>query len=177
MSTEEDFPRPKFVTGGCLCGSLRYRVDFSHDHDFFKSSGTCQCTMDRKAASALWFQYHQIRADSHFQFTSPTTSLKHYASSADWHRGFCSECGSFLYIRPAASEDYTRVTIAVGTVDALYLFGEGADGEEVPVGGFGRALANGGGDHEWCRNEIPGVTDKIALLGRERGKRWDTDPA
>jgi hypothetical protein len=107
---------------------------------------------------------------------TPTTSLKHYASSADWHRGFCSECGSFLYIRPASSEDYTRVTIAVGTIDALYLFGEGADGEEVPVGGFGRALANGGGDHEWCRNEIPGVTEKIALLGRERGKRWDTDP-
>ncbi|ETS79486.1 hypothetical protein PFICI_09339 [Pestalotiopsis fici W106-1] len=177
MSAAENFPRPKYVEGGCLCGSLRYRVEFSNDHDFSKSSGTCQCTMDRKATGSLWFQYHQVRANSAFRFTSPTASLKHYISSAGTQRGFCGECGSFLYVRPAASEDYKRVTIAVGSVDALYLFGEDADGDEVPVGGFGRALANGWGDHEWCHNEIPGVTDKISILGYERGKRWATDPA
>jgi hypothetical protein len=37
MSEELDFPRPKFVTGGCLCGSIRYRVEFNKDHDFTKS--------------------------------------------------------------------------------------------------------------------------------------------
>jgi hypothetical protein len=31
------FPTPKFVTGGCVCNSLRYRVDFPTDHDFEKS--------------------------------------------------------------------------------------------------------------------------------------------
>lgn len=33
----EDFPVPKFVEGGCLCGRLRYRVDFPENHDFHKS--------------------------------------------------------------------------------------------------------------------------------------------
>lgn len=180
MSPAEDFPKPRFITGGCLCGALRYRVDFSDDHDFLKSSGTCQCTMDRKATGSLWFQYHQIRAGSVFGFTSPTPSLRHYASSPGAQRGFCGDCGSFLYMKPAThGNDHSseRITIAVGTVDSLYLFGEEADGKEVPEEGFGRALASGGGNHEWCRNEIKGVTDQVPILGRERGKRWDTNPA
>lgn len=84
-------------------------------------------------------------------------------------------------MKPAArgSDDDSseRITIAVGTVDPLYLFGEDADGKDVPEGGFGRALASGGGNHEWCRNEIKGVTDQIPILGRERGERWEADPA
>jgi hypothetical protein len=132
--------------------------------------------MDRKCTGSLWLQYHQICGSSAFAFTSSTASLKHYESSPGSQRGFCGYCGSFLYMKPATAGS-ERVTIAVGTVDALYLFGEGADGKDVPEGGFGLALVNGGGDHEWCRNEIKGVTDKVQLLGRERGKRWDTDPA
>jgi len=60
--------------------------------------------------------------------------------------------------------DYLCFT--VGTTDPLYLFGEGADGIEVPNEGFGLALANGGGYHVWCRNEIKGVTDESELLGK-----------
>ena len=40
MSTAADFnsvAKPEFITGGCLCGSIRYRVDFPKDHDFEKS--------------------------------------------------------------------------------------------------------------------------------------------
>jgi len=61
-------------------------------------------------------------------------------------------------------------------VDPLYLWGEGAGiGNNVPKGGYGTALANGQGDHEWCRNEIAGVTDVIPFLGHRGGKRWDED--
>lgn len=70
--------------------------------------------------------------------------------------------------------------MAIGTVDPLYLFGEGAEaaGGEVPSGGFGRALANCCGGHEWVRNEVPGVTDELDLLGvgpRGRGERIQED--
>jgi len=61
-------------------------------------------------------------------------------------------------------------------VDPLYLFGEGWEetSGDVPKGGFGRALANGCGGHEWVRNEIPGVTDDLELLGvGGRGERLD----
>ena len=95
-------------------------------------------------------------------------------------RGFCSECGTFFYWR---RETGPNVSIAIGTVDPLYLFGEGAEaarskGEEVPSGGFGRALANCCGGHEWVRNEVPGVTDELEMLGvgpRGRGERIQED--
>ncbi|KAI1852691.1 hypothetical protein JX266_002232 [Neoarthrinium moseri] len=174
MPTEADFAKPRFITGGCLCGSLRYRIDFDGSHDFLGASGTCQCTQDRKATGSLWLQYHKVTPPSKFTFTSPTTSLKHYSASPGAARGFCGECGSFLCWKPV--EGTGRVTISVGTVDSLYLFGEGADGKEVPEGGFGFALANGGGDHEWCGNEIKGVTEGLSILGHARGKRWDGDP-
>jgi hypothetical protein len=39
-------PRPKFATGGCLCGAVRYRVLFKEGHDFWENVsfiffGTC----------------------------------------------------------------------------------------------------------------------------------------
>lgn len=62
-----------------------------------------------------------------------------------------------------------RINLTVGTIDPLYLFGEGADGVQVPTGGYGRALASGMGGHEFSANEIPGVTDDMPLM--LRGKR------
>lgn len=59
----------------------------------------------------------------------------------------------------------------VGTVDPLYLFGEGADGVEVPKEGFGVALANGGGEQCYDQNEIKGVTDKMEICGKGKGPK------
>lgn len=68
-------------------------------------------------------------------------------------------------------------------MDPLYLLGEGANGVDedaygqvVPEGGYGKALASGYGKHEWCINEIVGVTDGIPCLGVGRGTRQDRDP-
>jgi hypothetical protein len=190
------FPTPKFVTGGCVCNSLRYHVDFPADHDFEKSvsfpiyhlpsysshtspnihqliflcvrqSGTCQCTQCRKQSGSLFFSSHVIKpASRHFKFTSPTTTLKVYRASAEAERVICGECGSWIYWKPS-DDDY--VCFTVGTVDPLYLFGEGADGVDVPEDGFGVALANGGGEHCYIENEIKGVTDKVEILGKGKG--------
>jgi hypothetical protein len=81
---------------------------------------------------------------------------------------FCAECGTYLYWHKAGLD---RLSILAPTVDALYLFGEGADGVEVPEGGFGRALCSGLGGSEWCKNEIKGITDNIPLLFR--GPRFE----
>lgn len=77
------------------------------------------------------------------------------------------------------------MSLAVGTIDPLYLFGEGSEGVEtglqegevgpIPKNGYGLALAGGGGDHGWCANEIPGVTDNVPVLGLARGRRLAED--
>jgi hypothetical protein len=38
MTSSTEFPKPKFITGGCLCEALRYRIDFPENHDFEKNA-------------------------------------------------------------------------------------------------------------------------------------------
>ncbi|KAK4215230.1 Mss4-like protein [Rhypophila decipiens] len=161
-------PLPKRVTGSCQCGKIAYRVEFPPDHDFKQNNGTCQCTQCRKSTSSLFFLYFKVPY-AHLTWTSPSTaSLKNYYCTPGMARGFCSECGTFLYWR---YENGPHISLAIGTVDPLYLFGEGAENTngEVPKEGFGRALANCCGAHEWIKNEIKGVTDGMELL--QRGER------
>lgn len=118
--------------------------------------------------------YHQVPYSA-LTWTASTETLKNYYCTEGNARGFCTHCGTFLYWRREAGPN---ISVAIGTVDPLYLFGEGwEDSEgEVPKGGFGRALASGGGGHEWVGNEIPGVTDGLDILGADgRGTRVETE--
>jgi hypothetical protein len=134
---------------------------------------TCQCTQDRKNTGSFFFPAHRVPR-SVFRWTSTgTQTLGHYSATPAAERGFCTRCGSFLYWR-RVGPDAEFVSVALGTVDPLFLFGEGADGVEVPEGGFALALASAAGGHEWCANEIPGVTDKMGYF-HERGRRWPKD--
>ncbi|KAK5651585.1 hypothetical protein OQA88_11858 [Cercophora sp. LCS_1] len=120
--------------------------------------------------------YHKVSYSS-LNWTTPLDTLKRFYCSEGNARGFCGECGTLLYWRREAGPN---ISIAIGTVDPLYLFGEGWEhmNGEVPKEGFGRALASGCGGHEWVRNEIKGVTDDLALLGagtQGRGERMEEE--
>lgn len=108
---------------------------------------------------------HRVAPRSAFKWLKDPATLKDYSASPGRFRGFCSECGSQIYWH---REDKDRISFTVGTVDSLYLIGEGADGVEVPKDGYGRALASGLGQHEWVGNAIKGVTDDMPLLCRGR---------
>ncbi|KAL1836805.1 hypothetical protein VTJ49DRAFT_4633 [Mycothermus thermophilus] len=166
-------PFPRYITGGCLCGKIAYRIDFPEGHDFKQASNTCQCTQCRKNTSSLFFMWQRVPYAS-LTWTTPLDALKNFYCTPQRARGFCMNCGTFLYWR---DETGPNVCVAIGTVNPLYLFGEGREeGGEVPPGGFGRALASGCGVHGWTRNEIPGVTDNLPLLGVDgRGERFETE--
>ncbi|KAK4182986.1 Mss4-like protein [Podospora australis] len=175
MATETNDlgPLPKRITGGCLCGKITYEIKFPENHNFAESSGTCQCTQCRKSTSSLFFMYHRVPYSS-LTWTSPSlsTHLKNYYCSEGRARGFCGDCGTFLYWRREAGPN---ISVAIGTVDPLYLFGEGheATNGEVPKEGFGKALAYGGGGHEWVKNEIKGVTDDLKIVGAGKDGRGE----
>ncbi|OIW31659.1 hypothetical protein CONLIGDRAFT_553357, partial [Coniochaeta ligniaria NRRL 30616] len=170
------FPVPKFVEGGCLCGSLRYRIDFPEDHDFKKSSCTCQCTQCRKQSGSLFWPCHQLKPASAFKWTSDAT-LKMYNAGPDAERAFCSNCGSWITWGPTdPAKRGTSLGFGVGTIDQIYMIGEGvekvhtaADGEQqtIPEKGFGFALASLSGTHWYTENEIAGVTDDIFVRGQK----------
>ncbi|TPX17738.1 uncharacterized protein E0L32_002839 [Thyridium curvatum] len=179
MSTNEDFPKPKFIEGGCLCGGLRYRVDFDVDkHDFLKRSGSCQCTQCRRQTGSFFMPWHGVgpaSTGSTFRFVGDRTDdlLRHYKASATGKRGFCAGCGSQIYWTQEGRSGGDYYSINLGTVDPLYLWGEGAgEGNDVPEGGYSKALA-AGGKNEWCGNEIKGVTDDMPWL--LKGKRFRGD--
>lgn len=145
-------------------------------------STTCQCNQCRRNTSSLLFVSHDIETSppAAFKLTSadgatppPADALKEYRASPSAARVFCGRCGSLLYWKADTSAHYG---IAVGTIDPLFLWGEGApDSPEarehgVPAGGFARALVSPG-RHFWCGNEIPGVTDPGSMAIMASGKR------
>jgi hypothetical protein len=80
------------VTGGCLCGAVRYEAIDPPIRGFY-----CHCTMCQKAYGGL-FQATVQFAGTAFAFTKGEP--KYYRSSAFARRGFCAECGSpivFVY--------------------------------------------------------------------------------
>ncbi|XXH05897.1 hypothetical protein Hte_012339 [Hypoxylon texense] len=151
----DNFAKPESITGGCLCGAIRYRANFPKDHDFLKSSGSCQCTQCRRNTGSLIFMAHTV-ALRDFAFLTPAATLKDFYATPGVRRGFCAACGSFLYWRDEARGD---VEIAVGCVDPEFL------------SRYGFALANASGNNVWCENEIRGVTDGF-VGGNGRGIKW-----
>ncbi|KAI1501883.1 glutathione-dependent formaldehyde-activating GFA [Biscogniauxia marginata] len=154
--TVENFPKPTTITGGCLCGSIRYKVDFPKDHDFLKSSSSCQCMQCRRSTGALFFVAHTVPL-SCLTYLTPVDSLKNFVATPGFQRGFCTNCGSFLYWRDELRDD---IALAVGCVDPEVLVGEG----------YGFALANMKGHNVWCENEIKGITDE--MIGNNSGVKW-----
>lgn len=59
MSSIEELPKPKHVTGGCLCGAVRYRLDFPHDHDFTKNVSKVSLL---RARAQSWAQVLSVRS-------------------------------------------------------------------------------------------------------------------
>jgi len=153
-------PTPKRITGGCLCGGVRYQVEFSAEHDWKRGPHSCQCTQCRKNCGSLVYNFHTVKA-SEIEWTSQATYAE-YNSSPGCYRSFCENCGS-----PLAWSDRkvdTDIELAVGTIDEEFLLGD-RDADDQALGAHGIALANPAADHFHIRNQIPGVTDQISATG------------
>lgn len=100
-------PRPEPHAGGCLCGAVRYQVEGP-----LRPVVYCHCEQCRRAsghfvaASACRVQDLRLPADG---------KLHWYRSSAIAERGFCRQCGSSLFWRPAHGR---YVSIMAGTLDS-----------------------------------------------------------
>ncbi|KAL9471297.1 hypothetical protein ACSS6W_009238 [Trichoderma asperelloides] len=143
---------PNAITGGCLCGSIRYSISASSEGPWPPQSSACQCTMCRKWTSSLIAQFiivlpAQLSPPFHSQET-----YNEYESSPGRYRGFCKRCGTSLVWRSA--DDGSTVDVFLGTVDERWLVHED-DGK------VGQALGRPNGTQFWMENAIPGVTDLV----------------
>ena len=96
------------ITGGCLCGSVRYESTGVSSHPTL-----CHCSTCRRASGAHslgWVTFP--RAEFKFTADLPTE----FRSSTPASRTFCAKCGTPLTFRHEKYPDDIDVTI--GSLDA-----------------------------------------------------------
>jgi hypothetical protein len=97
------------VTGGCLCGRVRYEADV-----FLQNGYICHCTICQRSTGQPAEITVLIRAGS-LRFTGEAP--KYYVSSPDGKRGFCAECGSRIVWKALRPEDDWLTNVTVGSLD------------------------------------------------------------
>jgi hypothetical protein len=93
------------VSGGCLCGQLRYRCQHSLD-----DAGYCHCRLCQRASAAPFTLWVTVPAAA---FVYTRGEPKSYASTPGHQREFCSQCGTPLVFRSAGSAtvDFTALSL------------------------------------------------------------------
>ncbi|WP_395668547.1 GFA family protein [Rhodoferax sp.] len=101
----------KHYEGGCLCGSIRFRVtgEPAKPH-------TCSCESCRKHSGALTLTWVEFPAQN-VQWVGPGGKPSTWRSSSYSSRAFCSSCGSTI----GAIDDAPTVAIATGVLDKPHL--------------------------------------------------------
>jgi len=94
------------ISGGCLCGGVRYEV-----RGPLRDVIACHCIQCRRTSG------HFVAATACrrrvFKLSNAAT-LRWYVAVAGFRRGFCATCGSSLFFEKEGDE---RVSIAAGSLD------------------------------------------------------------
>lgn len=97
---------PLPLTGGCLCGRVRYEARPDHREGYY-----CHCRMCQLAFGNVRAAYFNLRVDQ-VKWTGAAPKL--HASSKIATRGFCGECGTPMSFHFAGNE---FMDLSVGSLD------------------------------------------------------------
>lgn len=99
------------LTGGCLCGEVRYVVDA-----VVERLAACYCT-DCQRMTGAGGSINALVPATAFRVVKGQTRVftKKADSGADLHRHFCGECGSWIYNPMGGDPDY--LVLKAGTFD------------------------------------------------------------
>lgn len=99
----------RVVTGGCLCGAVRYEI-----RGPLRDVLLCHCQECRRWHGHVSASTAARREDLVLVSERGLRWIESPHSSAQARRGFCAECGSSLFWDPPARD---TVSIAAGTLD------------------------------------------------------------
>jgi hypothetical protein len=97
------------VTGGCLCGAVRYEAEV-----FLKSGYYCHCHICQKSSGQPAEITVPIKPGS---LTFVKAQPKYYLSSDYGKRGFCAKCGSRLVWKATDPINDWLTNVTVGSLD------------------------------------------------------------
>jgi len=98
------------VTGGCLCGAVRYRARVFLDAAYYCHCRMCQRSGGGPADVAVFVEAGSLA----FTAGGPT----YYRSSPFGERGFCATCGSRLLWKHVGDGHPDWTNLSVGCLDA-----------------------------------------------------------
>jgi hypothetical protein len=97
------------LTGGCLCGGVRFEVDPP-----LESASYCHCSRcQRRTGTAASAQARP--APGAFRIVSGKELVRAYRPPDGFEKAFCGECGSALFSRNP--EDPAQMSIRLGAFD------------------------------------------------------------
>lgn len=97
------------VSGGCLCGLVRYEAEV-----FLQNGYICHCTMCQKNSGQPAEITVLIKAGTLKYLKGEP---KYFVSSPSGKRGFCAECGSRLVWQATEPEQDWLTNLCVGALD------------------------------------------------------------
>ncbi len=99
-------------TGGCLCGAVRYAVDWPA-----QAMVVCHCSDCQKQAGSAFSVVGVAKRDA-IRVTGELTTFAHPGSSGQTvERRFCARCGSPILTETAAARAQGIVFFKAGTLD------------------------------------------------------------
>ena len=81
------------LTGGCLCGAVRFEIDGA-----LGPITCCHCSLCRRASGSAFVAAASVDA-GYFRVVKGQDALGEYESSPQNRRAFCTRCGSQLFGR------------------------------------------------------------------------------
>jgi len=105
----DDAHRVARVTGGCLCGAVRYEV-----HGPFLRAGHCHCSRCRKHTGAAVATQGRVRRED-FRLVSGAEMVTAFRPDGGSVKAFCRRCGSSLF--GGTWPDGPELSIRLGSVD------------------------------------------------------------
>ena len=99
---------PDMLTGGCLCGGVRYRITGPR-----RNVVNCHCENCRRTHGHI-AAYTSVR-DSDLNLTTRQTLQWYHDRSPDTYRGFCNRCGASLFWD--ARDGNNKIAVAAGSLD------------------------------------------------------------
>ena len=98
------------LTGGCMCGSVRYELK-SDPFD----AGWCHCRTCQLTSGAPAMVFASV-PDGHLVWTKGKEKVRQVRSSSFGHRVFCGECGTPFLMR--VDHQPETVDFSVATLDS-----------------------------------------------------------
>lgn len=97
----------KPMTGGCLCGAVRYQADKPPLEVYY-----CHCRMCQRSSGNVVATWVQFPGEA---FAMTRGEAKFYRSSDVAERGFCEDCGTQLVVM--GFEELEPVAVTAGSLD------------------------------------------------------------